>query len=248
MNGSADNVLRLLAMFRRQQVVRVTDAASELGIARSTAHRLLQVLCAHDFAIQDASRAYRPGLALIGLSVSLIDDLDLRNVAAPIMADLVRELGETVHLSVLQGTQILFIHSVETSKTLRVGIRTGTTLPAYATAAGRVVLAFLPPDDERRRPPRSGWTAVTSRTVTDPQRVAEFLEEARADGYAASFGETEEDVASVAVPVFDGAGTPVAALAMSAPPSRLREDMVGARAAVLASAAHRISEHLPAGR
>ncbi|MGC5616374.1 IclR family transcriptional regulator [Georgenia sp. Z1491] len=246
--GSVGSALRLLEMFRGQQVVRVTDAAAELGVARSTAHRLLQVLSAHDFAVQDEGRAYRPGPALVGLAVTLVDGLDLRSVAAPIMVDLAQELGETVHLSVLQGTQILFVHSVESSRTLRVGIRTGGTLPAYATAAGRVALAFLPDDDDRRRPPRSGWTAVTSRTITDATRIEHLLDEARDRGYATSFGETEEDVASVAVPVLDAAGAPLAALALSAPPARLREDMAPTRAAVLATAARRIGELLPAGR
>jgi DNA-binding IclR family transcriptional regulator len=228
--------------------VRVTDAAKELGVARSTAHRFLQILTAHGYAVQGESRAYRAGPALIGLAVSLSDDLDLRTVAAPIMGELVADLGETVHLSVLHERRIVFVHSVETTRGLRVGVRTGASLPAYATAAGRVLLAHLPDDDDRRRPPNAGWAAVTIETETDPARIDELLAAARADGWSTSYGETEEDVASVAVPVFDSAGHVLAALALSAPPSRLLRDTIADKAAALTAGARRISEVLPTVR
>jgi DNA-binding IclR family transcriptional regulator len=246
--SSIGNALRLLQMFRARREVRVTDAAKELGVARSTAHRFLQILTAHGYAVQGESRAYRAGPALIGLAVSLSDDLDLRTVAAPIMGELVADLGETVHLSVLHERRIVFVHSVETTRGLRVGVRTGASLPAYATAAGRVLLAHLPDDDDRRRPPNAGWAAVTIETETDPARIDELLAAARADGWSTSYGETEEDVASVAVPVFDSAGHVLAALALSAPPSRLLRDTIADKAAALTAGARRISEVLPTVR
>lgn len=235
-------------MFRARREVRVTDAAKELGVARSTAHRFLQILTMHGYAVQSESRAYRAGPALLGLAVSLADDLDLRTVAAPIMGELVADLGETVHLSVLHERRIVFVHSVETTRGLRVGVRTGSSLPAHATAAGRVLLAHLPDEDDRRRPPGAGWAAVTNATETDPDRIEDLLAEARRDGWSTSYGETEEDVASVAVPVLDSDGHVLAALALSAPPSRLPPGTIHDTAAALTAGARRISEVLPSVR
>ncbi|MGO1561695.1 MAG: IclR family transcriptional regulator [Actinomycetaceae bacterium] len=246
--SSIGNALRLLQMFRARREVRVTDAAKELGVARSTAHRFLQILTMHGYAVQSESRAYRAGPALLGLAVSLADDLDLRTVAAPIMGELVADLGETVHLSVLHERRIVFVHSVETTRGLRVGVRTGSSLPAHATAAGRVLLAHLPDEDDRRRPPGAGWAAVTNATETDPDRIEDLLAEARRDGWSTSYGETEEDVASVAVPVLDSDGHVLAALALSAPPSRLPPGTIHDTAAALTAGARRISEVLPSVR
>ncbi|MFH5822847.1 IclR family transcriptional regulator [Georgenia sp. AZ-5] len=244
--GSVDNALRLLEMFQKQRYVRVAEASRHLGVARSTAHRLLQVLQSHGFVEQEPdSRAYTAGPALIRMAVSVVRGLDLRTVARPVMADLVEQLGETVHLSVLRGTEIFFVESIETSKALRVGARTGITRPAHATAAGRVLLAELDHDELHRLLPASGLTRLTSRTLTSRAELEALLATVRQQGFATSFGESEEEVASVAVPVRDSHGRVAAALAVAAPPSRLLEDEAATVAVTLTGGAERISSSLP---
>lgn len=175
--------------------------------------------------------------------MSISRGLDLTRVAAPVMAELVEELGETVHLAVLQGSEVFFLESIETPKSLRVGGRAGHLRPAYATATGRVLLSELG-DEELQTHLPSVLSALTRKTVTDREELASVLATARRHGYAWSLGESEEDVASVAVPVRNASGRIAAALAAAAPPSRLGEEDVAPIAAKLTSGASRISSLL----
>jgi DNA-binding IclR family transcriptional regulator len=244
--GSVDNALRLLRLFGTQKTVRVAEAGRDIGVARSTAHRLMQMLQYHGFVSQDPdSKAYTAGPELIGMAVSIVGGLDLRVVARPIMDDMVRRLGETVHISVLRGSDIFFVESIETTRSLRVGSRTGMTLPAYATASGKVLLAGLDQSEIRRLMTHTKLAALTDRTLTSRRDLEAHLELVRELGYASNFGESEEEVWSVAVPVRDMGGNVRAALAISAPPSRLDQDAVAGVAAVLREGADRISVVLP---
>ena len=242
--NSVENALRLLAAFEFHDELRVADVGRMLGVARSTAHRLLRVLTAHGFVSQDPeSRAYVVGPSLLRLAVSLSRGLDLTTVARPIMTERVDELGETVHLTVLQGTQVFFLDSIETSKPLRVGGRAGHLRPAYATAAGRVLLSELDTEELHALVPPT-LEALTSRTIGDRAELEALLASARRCGYASSLGESEEDVASVAVPIRGATGRITAALAVAAPPSRLGEDDVPVIAARLAAGAARVGSLL----
>lgn len=244
--GSVDNALRLLKLFGTQKSVRVAEAGRDIGVARSTAHRLMQMLQYHGFVSQDPdSKAYTAGPVLIGMAVSLVGGLDLRVVARPIMDDMMHELGETVHISVLRGSDIFFVESIETTKSLRVGSRTGMILPAHATAAGKVLLAGLDRNEVRRLMGHGRLTALTGQTLTSRRELEAHLEQVREQGYASNFGESEEEVRSVAVPVRDTRGNVRAALAISAPPSRLDQDAVPGVAEVLRRGADRIGAVLP---
>ncbi|MFW3169155.1 IclR family transcriptional regulator [Geodermatophilus sp. CPCC 206100] len=244
--GSVDNAVRLLQMFQDQRSLRVAEVSRQLGVARSTAHRLLQGLRNHGFVDQEPeTRAYVAGPALVRLAVSVVRGLDLRTAARPVMAKLVEELGETVHISVLRGAEIFFVESIETTKSLRVGIRTGLSRPAHSTAAGRVLLAGLEPARLLELLPDADLAPLTARTVTSRAELQEHLAVVRDRGFAISIGETEEEVASVAVPVLDGQGRASAALAVSAPPSRLSVEQAPAIAVALADGARQISAALP---
>ncbi len=245
--GSVDNALRLLEQFAEGAAsIRVADASRTLGVARSTAHRLLQALAGRGFVTQDPdTRAYLVGPVLLRLSVAVSRGLDLASVAQPVMVDLVDRIGETVHLVVLHGADAFFLASVETSKGLRVGGRAGQLLPAYATASGRALLAEVTVDELRRLLPGTKLPALTSRTVRTRSELESVLAQARERGYASSFGESEDEVSSIAVPIRRHTGEAIAALAVGAPPTRLTDAEVPRTAAALHEAAARITARLP---
>lgn len=244
--GSVHNAIRLLLMFQERQQLRVTDVSRQLGVARSTAHRLLQLLQSHKFVQQDKeTRTYHVGPALVTLSISLTRGLDLATIARPIMSELVEELGETVHLSVLRGTDIFFLESVVTDRALRVGPRAGTTRPAYATAAGRVLLAELDPDEVERLYPDPQFVPLTPLTITERSQLDKILTATRRIGYAASIGESEVEIASVAAPVRNSKGHAVSAIAIAAPASRLHEAEIPTIAESLMRGAQRFAALLP---
>ena len=142
--SSVDNALRLLGLFSDRKQVRVADASRELNVANSTAHRLMQMLKYRNYVRQDPdSKAYLPGPELVRIGLAVVAQSDIRAIARPYLEQLVADVGETVHLVELQGDQVIFLDSVESPRILRISSRTGASLPAYATASGKALLASL---------------------------------------------------------------------------------------------------------
>src|SRR5215469_4887760 len=142
--ASVDHALRVAAMLQLEGGLTVSEVASRLGVARSTAHRLLAMLVYRDFAVQDENRLYRAGpvLELAAHSQSRVSSL--RAAALPYLVKLADLLNETVNLAIRTGDTTRFIASVECRQALRVGSREGMVFPAHRTTAGLLLLAELP--------------------------------------------------------------------------------------------------------
>jgi IclR family acetate operon transcriptional repressor len=221
---SVDNALRILQMLRDSGQVRVSDVAAELGIARSTAHRLLAMLVYRDFAVQGEDRSYRAGPAIAAEPLRGEPAQRLRQVMRPHMEALCDQVAETINLVVRLGTQTRFLHTVESAHVLRVGDRQGTVLPAWKTSGGKVLLAELPDAQLTAllrgvsgRPPE-GMTAAERRSLVNQLRLV------RDQGYAENIEESESGVCAIGVCVRDRLGDPVAALSVSAPSVRYTPD------------------------
>jgi IclR family acetate operon transcriptional repressor len=221
--ASVNNALLLLLLFREQPRVRLTDACKYLGVAHSTAHRLLAMLAHHGFVQQEpVTRAYIAGPALVEVGLAVVGSLNVREQARPMMEELAAETGETVHLGVLEGNQVRFVDALESERALRVAARTGTLVPAHCTSLGKALLAQLPDQQVTELYPTAAepFAARTERSITTQSKLMKEVTRARARGYAVNAGETEDGVGSVAVAFRDFAGRP-AAIAVAAPTSRL---------------------------
>ncbi|MET0757651.1 MAG: IclR family transcriptional regulator [Mycobacterium sp.] len=223
-----NNALLLLLLFREQQRVRLTDACKYLGVAHSTAHRLLAMLAHHGFVQQEpVTRAYIAGPALVEVGLAVVGSLNVREQARPMMEELAAELGETVHLGVLEGNQVRYVDAVESERALRVVARTGTLVPAHCTSLGKALLAQMTDQQVAELYPVSAepFAARTERSITTQASLMKEVSRVRAHGYAVNAGETEDDVGSVAVAFRDFAGRH-AAIAVAAPTSRLSSSRI----------------------
>jgi DNA-binding IclR family transcriptional regulator len=219
---SVDTALRLLLLLDQQPELRVTVVAKQLGVAPSTAHRLLTTLQARRFVTQDrVSRAYRAGPALIELGVRSTGSFDVRAAAEPHLKALAGRMGETVNLLVLEGTSVRFIAGFESDQRVRTRVLTGTLLPAYAVSGGKVMLAELSRDTLRSMYPHR-LHKLTARTDSFTQLIDE-LSLVMMRGYAVNYEESEEGLSAVAVPLKDHGGRTIAAVAMSAPTERFEQ-------------------------
>jgi IclR family acetate operon transcriptional repressor len=221
---SVDNALRILQTLRDSGQVRVSDVAAELGIARSTAHRLLAMLVYRDFAVQAEDRSYRPGPAIAAEPLRGEPAQRLRQAMRPHMEALCDQVAETINLVVRLGTQTRFLHTVESAQVLRVGDRQGTVLPAWKTSGGKALLAELPDVQltallrgAAGRPPE-GMTAAERRSLVNELRLV------RDQGYAENIQESESGVCAIGLCLRDKTGDPVAALSVSAPSVRYTPD------------------------
>lgn len=218
---SVENALRLIVALDERGSLRVFEAAELLGVARSTAHRLLATLKLRGFAVQqDDSPLYRPGPALVRAGMRAMSRQDIRELASPHLASLVGEVGETAHLVVLEGNGIRFIDGAESPQPTRIGLRIGMVLPAHATAAGKAILAAMSPEAVRALYPR-GVQTITDRTLSSFDAIESHLGEVARRGYATNIGESAETTAAVGVVVRDITGTPIAAIGLAAPTERM---------------------------
>jgi DNA-binding IclR family transcriptional regulator len=230
-----DHALRVLLLLSERQRLRVVDVAAELGVARSTAHRLLSTLQQHEFAVQDAHKAYRPGPVFAHIGLSRTANADLRSAVRPVLERLNREVDETCHLVVLEGNGARFVDCVESSQVLRTGSRLGMLLPAHTNSAGKALLAELPSHVfvslyPRGVPSRLGEGMQARRTV---QRQ---LAEIRRRGYATNFEESAQGVTAVGACVRDAAGKAIAALAIACPSARCPRQRIPELAEALVTA------------
>jgi IclR family transcriptional regulator, acetate operon repressor len=244
--ASVDSALRLLMLFRSQPRVRLSEASEYLGVAHSTAHRLMAMLAYHGFVRQEPeSRAYVAGPALVEIGLAAVRQFDIRQHARPVLEWLASSLGETVHLAVLEGSNVRYLDAVESSRALRVAARTGAALAAHCTASGKALLAELPEAEVSALfAGRGQLPALTQRSITSPAGLLAELRKVRQQGCAVNREESEDGVASVAVAVHGPQRVPVAALVVSAPVSRMAEPAISTVTAALRDRAAWLESHL----
>jgi IclR family transcriptional regulator, acetate operon repressor len=239
--SSVDNALRLILLFENRPGFKLADVARELNVVRSTAHRLLAMLEYWGFVTQDPhTEAYLPGDRLLSVGLAAVRQHPIREVARPILEDLVRELGETAHLAVLRGSRVLFLDGVESSRTLRAGSRVGDTLPAHVTASGKALLAELDDGEVTQLLPSRTLEGLTTRSIRDRDRLLADLKQVRRLGYAVNAGESEDDLLTVAAAVRDRWGTARASLVVAAPTSRVGHGWERTAGGTLRAAAERL--------
>ncbi|NKY54771.1 IclR family transcriptional regulator [Nocardia flavorosea] len=240
---SADHALRAAVMLQLEGGLTVSQIAERLGVARSTAHRLLQTLVYRDFAVQDQQRKYYPGPVLELAAHSQSRTSRLRAAALPHLQRLVDLVGESANLTIRTGDTTRFIASVECRQALRVGSREGMVFPAHRTTAGLVLLADLEPDEVEELYDEHRFAERADERPDLPSLRAQLGRVGRA-GFALNNGLSERGVVAVGVPVRDAAGAAVAGLSVSMPSVRYDRN----RLAPLVATLHRAAGAIEADR
>jgi DNA-binding IclR family transcriptional regulator len=234
--ASVDSALLLASLLQQEGAMRVTDVAARLGVSVSTAHRLLGMLVYRDFAEQLADRRYAAGPVLRRGPVPQASVTAVREVALPHLRRLVDVVGETANVMVLAGSEVRFVATVESDQVLRVGDRTGRTLPAHLSSGGKAVLATL--DDEQVAADLDALGEAAVAAVLRELRVV------RRRGFAVNDQGTETGLTAVGVAVPSANGFTGAALSLAAPTARYSRDRLTDWVPALAAAAEAIARDL----
>lgn len=242
---SVDNALRLLLLFREHPTLGVAEAGRSIDVAPSTAHRLLAMLQFHGFVVQDAkTKAYRASSTLTDLGLGVVLDPGVRAATSSAMEMLVDQFGESVHLGMLDRTDVLLLDSLEGTRLVRVGVLTGARLPAHLTSLGKAMLAHL--GDERLQALYSS-EELEGRTPTSIVRrtaLQRALRKIAQQGYAVDDGEAMVDVAGVGVAILSPSGEPAMGLGITMSRSRFDDSLVEAIVPALRDAAVLVQEQL----
>jgi len=220
----------------------VTELAEQLRLGKSNVHRTLKTLAAAGFVHQmPGSSDYDCTFKMLELGCKISSRLDLATLADLHMAELLRQTGETVHLSVLDAGDVAYLHKLDSPQPVRAYSAIGGRAPAYCVATGKALLAYT--DDLYARYP-SGLVRHTPRTITDLAKLAKELKAVRAHGYAVNRGEWRQTVHGIAAPIYDATCKPVAAVGISGPANRLPDRLTKTLAGSVVSAAEAISTRL----
>lgn len=240
---SVDRALVLLRALYEGSTLSVSDAAARLGVAPSTAYRLLSSLVFRGFAAQDRDRRYHLGPVLSQRSAEPLTLSSLRALAHPVLEMLHDDVGETVQLMVLRRRNIRFLDGIECELPLRVGVRIGDEMPAHTSSGGKAILASLT-NAELDRLYEEGMPAWRTARYTDVPSLKRHLARVRKAGYGINHDETERGVSGVGVVVRDGQGRPVCALTVAVPSVRFEAEQVDHYCDALARAADQLERAL----
>jgi DNA-binding IclR family transcriptional regulator len=224
--ASVDHALHIATMLQLEGRLTVSEAAERLGIARSTAHRLLKMLVYRDFAVQDESRAYYAGPVLELAAHSPSEASRLRAIALPHLHHVVDVLDESANLIARTGATARFIASVECEQSLRVGNREGMVFPAHRVTGGLVLLAELSDEELDALYAQERYTERPSERP-DLAGLRKDLLQIRRQGFVVNEGRSERGVVAIGRPVRRPDGSVAAGISISMPsvrydPLRLR--------------------------
>jgi DNA-binding IclR family transcriptional regulator len=226
----------------------VNELARRIGVNASTASRLLATLQDAGLVTRVGGGPYRLGLKLVTLSDRVLAQLDVRQLARPLLVHLVDATGETATLSLPGDREAITVDFVPSPSSVVSMARVGRPSVPHATAAGKVMLAYSEPGPGpgAGSPSPDALTAFTPRTITDPAVLAVELGTVRERGWAEAVGEREADLAALAAPAFGRAGELVAILGVQGPAARLPAATRRALREPLLAAAAQLSQALGA--
>jgi len=238
---NALHLLEHLASADRPQGV--TELSTALKLSKSSVHRPLTTLMKLGYVQQDEETGrYTASLRMWEVGSSVLDRLDLKKVAAGPMAKLAAATRETVHLSVLDGGDVIHIDKIECQHPIRAYSRVGGRVPCHCIATGKAMLAFQPDDVIAFISGR--LKRVTPETIVDRKQFLTELNQVRRIGVAISRGGWQVGVDGVAAPIRDATGAVIAGIGISGPAIRLRSHARARYAPMVADAAAKISRAL----
>ena len=243
--STAMTALRVLDEVAEMQPIGVTAIAERMKMPKSSAQRALKALEAAGWIRQTTKgRGWVLSTKAIDVAQRVAADLGVREVAREVLTELRDTTGESVHLAIREGREVVIVDVVETVNPTRIYIPLGTRSPLHAAATGKVLLAHLPAP-HRAEILSSGLEKLTESTVTDPVKLEAELAALRAtDSVAVVKGELRADIASVAVPVFSPTGIPLCAISVFVPMYRFPDDGGASFAEELQKAARSIAQKL----
>ena len=220
----------------------LTELSRRLHLHVSTVHRLMVNLVRQGFVELDpASGGYQLGFQVLRMGLRVLDGLDYRRVAHPLLRELNQKTQETVHLAILQGDQAISIEKFGSPQPVGLDARLGGQMPLHCTGVGKVLLAYQSEEMLTKLAKSPGLQRFTLRTVTTLPQLKKELERIRERGYAVDNEEAVDGLRCAAAPVFDHTGRAVAAFSVAGPATRLTQERILEIAPLVRETSHEIS-------
>src|SRR5579864_2059261 len=237
--------LRLLHLFSespRGLTAKQVAVLSRLPV--STVHRFLANLVTAGFLSCDVDGSYHLGIACFAIGQAAVGQLDIRRLSLPYLRELNQQTRETIHLTVRHGLSAVYVEKLDSPEPLRIHSRIGAAVPLQCTAVGKVMLAYMPEDEQERILPELDLKRLTPNSVGNLQELKTELYRVRKNGYACDLEEHELHIRCVAAPIWDHTGSVQSSLSITAPSIRMSVTRLRQLAPLIQAAGLKISAEL----
>lgn len=229
---------------KNSRELQLAEIAEETGINKSTVHGILGTMKYHGFINQDEkTQKYRLGLELIKYGDIVLGSIDISTIAKPVICMMSRLIGETVHIGILDGPDIVYIHKAEPDESIKISANIGSRNPLYMTADGRAILANIDEEKALKIIPES-MKKFTQTTISDREALMAELRKIRINGYALDNEEIMEGIVCIAAPIFDYSGEAKYGMSIIGPSSRLTGEKLKECIEIIKIKAREISDEI----
>jgi DNA-binding IclR family transcriptional regulator len=244
---AVDRAARILALLKAEaRGMTIAEIAEASGWHKSSVHKILVTLNHHKLLDRnEATKQYSLGIALIGYGQYVLNNLDIAYAAKSFLKELADSTGETANYSLVRGTQIVLVDSVESRTDLRVVPPVGTINPITIKSSGTAILAHLPEAEAEKIIQAEGLPAFTKNSITDLPALRRELAAIRKRGYATDVEEFRNGISAISAPVFNPSGAAIGTLSLVGPASRMTKDKLAEYGKMLIDAAGQLSAMMP---
>lgn len=222
--NSIKRAIQILNLYRDgERYIGITEMARRLDLSKTTVFRIVRSLEAEGWLVQSSdSSKYGLGFEILAVASSLYRRYDWRDIVLEVMTDLKNVVDETVILSAYAVDAGICIEKVDCAEQIKLASERGQIIPLHAGATGKTLLANLP-KEERKRILQKELVRYTDRTLVDPEKLWEELDQIQKQGYAVTTGESNEGAMAIGVPIFDREGKLLYGLSVAGPLERMQQ-------------------------
>jgi IclR family transcriptional regulator, KDG regulon repressor len=225
-NKTVVKSMDLLNLFIDHPKLSLNEIVNLSGEPKTSVHRMVGSLEGMGFLQRDKEGRFSLGLLFLQFGQLVSERLDIREIALPIMTELRDDIGEAVNLIIRDGNEAIYIEKKDTIHPVRLYTKIGRRAPLYAGACSRIILAFLPIQEQEEYLKAVELKAIGTGTIIDKDKLRMVLEESKKNGYTISNSELENNTFSIAAPIFDYTGNIIAGLSIAGPNERLLDERI----------------------
>ena len=201
---SIDKFFKILNLLEVNSNLRLKEISDILNLDKATVHRFLKILLEQEFVRKNfETNRYSLGLRFLNISTKIIEGLNIKTIAQPYLAELKELTGETIHLAMFDGSNVIYIDKIESTKSVRIGSRIGSKAQFYCTALGKTILSFQDSKVKIKIFDDFKFIPMTKNTITDKKTLLQELNEIKRNGYGVDNSENKEEVCCIAAPIFN---------------------------------------------
>lgn len=237
--------LQLLTLFAgAERGLTASEVAKRSRLPVSTVHRFLMNLETSGFLNCSEDGIYHLGVVCFGLGHAALAQLDIRRLSLPYLRDLNQTTRETIHLTVRHGASAVYVEKLDSPEPVRIYSRIGASVPLYSSAVGKVMLAFMQPQERDGLLSQVEFKRLTPNTIGSIQELLAYLQKVRRQGFAYDLEENEAHIRCVSAPVWDHSGAVNAALSITGPAVRMSSTRLRELSGLVKEAGLKISREL----